>query len=998
MADEELGSMAVRIGLDSTGFATGITGINRELKVLDSAFKANTAALGENGKGIEALRLKAEKLSSQEELQKKKVNALKEAYDKSVLAKGADAKATQELEIKLNLANAALSRTQVALVGTNREIAIQSSGWTTLGSSLTDVSDKMKSTGEKMGEIGADLTTKLTIPIVGIGVASGKMAIDFGDSMAKVSTISDETQVPIAELGDAVLQLSSETGISANEIANNIYDAISAGQSTGEAVNFVTNSTKLAKAGFAEAGDSLDLLTTILNSYGLKSSEVNKVSDILIQTQNRGKVTVGELSSTMGKIIPTANALGVNLEQVAAGFALMTIKGIKSAETTSYMNAMFNEMGKSGSTAFVAIDKATGKTFPELIKSGKSVSDVLALMETYAKKNGLSLKDMFGSSEAGTAALVLATDGGKAFNTELEQMGKSAGATDAAFEKVSSTSGQKLQRTINDLKNSAIKLGESIVPIAEKIADVVEKVTDSFNELTPAQQENIVKIGLVVAAMGPLLSIGGKLLTVGGGVIGVAGRFATSLGLATVAAEGATVAVAGTGAAVGTAGTGAAAAALLFNPLTLAVIGVGAAGLGAALLLNQKVIPAVNLFGREVSAATKKSVTAYMDLDQKAEVSLLSFQANHTVITAAIAKDMTTTFETMGAQIKAGRDKHYTEDLTNLTKFYTDQGTINSADAQDVLTKMKATHATNNIEEDKSLKEIAAIVALAVVEKRKLKQAELDEIARIEKKMKGEAITALSSSVDEQKIIFERAKLQATGIATLQASEVIKQSASQRDKTIKAANDEYKGVVDAIARQRAEGVPISDDEARKTIAAAEVKRAGALGKAEDMHRQVVDELGRQNAEVLTKLNAGNGDVKDNWDSLRGWFAKHPIVTNVISQVSQSLGGRAFRPQIDMKAAGDNNFRGGLTTMHEKGYEVYNLPGGSKIYNHEASQDMVLKTAQEVARSVMGGMQTQSQPAESSQPIQINLHMDGKVISQQLFRINQGRLQSLGVQT
>ena len=40
---------------------------------------------------------------------------------------------------------------------------------------------------------------------------------------------------------------------------------------------------------------------------------------------------------------------------------------------------------------------------------------------------------------------------------------------------------------------------------------------------------------------------------------------------------------------------------------------------------------------------------------------------------------------------------------------------------------------------------------------------------------------------------------------------------------------------------------------------------------------------------------------------------------------------------------------------------------------------------------------QAQPAESSQPIQINLHMDGKVISQQLFRLQKGRLQSLGVQ-
>lgn len=78
--------------------------------------------------------------------------------------------------------------------------------------------------------------------------------------------------------------MSNQTGISSTEIADNVYNAISAGQSTGDAVNFVSNSTKLAKAGFAEAGDALDILTTILNAYGMEASEVTNVSDMLIQT------------------------------------------------------------------------------------------------------------------------------------------------------------------------------------------------------------------------------------------------------------------------------------------------------------------------------------------------------------------------------------------------------------------------------------------------------------------------------------------------------------------------------------------------------------------------------------------------------------------------------------------------------------------------------------------------------------------------------------------
>lgn len=82
---------------------------------------------------------------------------------------------------------------------------------------------------------------------------------------------------------------------------------------------------------------------------------------------------------------------------------------------------------------------------------------------------------------------------------------------------------------------------------------------------------------------------------------------------------------------------------------------------------------------------------------------------------------------------------------------------------------------------------------------------------------------------------------------------------------------------------------------------------------------------------------------------------------------------------------------GLSTDMTTGIKYNALPNAAGI-----NQDMVLKTAQEVARGVLSSMQTQAQPTESSQPIQINLHMDGKVISQQLFRINQGRLHSLGV--
>lgn len=94
-------------------------------------------------------------------------------------------------------------------------------------------------------------------------------AQSYETALAKVSTIADTQAVPLEKFSQEILALSNSTGVAATDIAEDVYNAISAGQKSGDAVNFVTNSTMLAKAGFAETSQTLDVLTTILNAYGM---------------------------------------------------------------------------------------------------------------------------------------------------------------------------------------------------------------------------------------------------------------------------------------------------------------------------------------------------------------------------------------------------------------------------------------------------------------------------------------------------------------------------------------------------------------------------------------------------------------------------------------------------------------------------------------------------------------------------------------------------------
>lgn len=493
-----------------------ISTLDASAKKNESSFELMKSQWDKNTSSAKKLKDEQKYLTEQGETYQKKVGLVKEELKLLENAEGDNKKAIEEKKAALNEAEVSLNEYKSRLKEVNEQLKFGKA-------SIEEYTEKVQKAGEKVKNAGSGMTKTVTAPILADGAASAKMAMDFEDSMAKVSTIADATEVQMDEMQKAILNLSNQTGISSEEIAQNIYDSISAGQKTGDAVNFVSNSTKLAKAGFADAGAALDVLTTIMNAYGLKASEVTNVSDMLIQTQNLGKTTVADLASSMGKVIPTANAYGVSLDELCAGYAIMTANGVATAESTTYMNGMLNELGKSGTNVSKTLKEKTGKTFKELMDSGMSLSDVLKIISDAATENNKSFGDMWSSSEAGKAGMILLGDSAENFNGVLEQMQNSAGATNTAFEKLD-TNSTKIKKATNELKNDAIDLGttlmEELAPIIENIAEKISQFTEWFNGLSESEKQMIIQIGLIVAAIGPLLIVIGTVVSSGAKIIG----------------------------------------------------------------------------------------------------------------------------------------------------------------------------------------------------------------------------------------------------------------------------------------------------------------------------------------------------------------------------------------------------------------------------------------------------------------------------------------------
>ena len=378
-----------------------------------------------------------------------------------------------------------------------------------------ELGDSFNKTGKTVTNVGKAIAPVSAV-MAGALTASVKGASDFTKGMSKMSTLFDTTKTSVSNLSKEFITLSNKTGLSATDLAEAGYQALSAGVDVQNAVGFVETAGRLAKAGFTSTATAVDVLTTAINAYGLSQDEADSISNKLVRTQNLGKTTVDELASAMGRVIPTASAMNVNIDNLTSGYVVLTKQGIATAEATTYINSMLNELGDSGTTVGNILQERTGKGFQQLMSEGYSLADVLKVLQDDAKASGTNFNELWGSAEAGKASLSLLNGGVDEFNATVETMASDTDDVGQALDKLE-TPTVKLQKSFNQAKNSGIELGTafitSLTPTIEKVSAGLQSATEWFNSLSDGTKTTIATVMLFITALSPVLMIGGKLIS-----------------------------------------------------------------------------------------------------------------------------------------------------------------------------------------------------------------------------------------------------------------------------------------------------------------------------------------------------------------------------------------------------------------------------------------------------------------------------------------------------
>lgn len=511
MAIKRIKGITIEIGGDTSKLSAALKDVDKTISQTETKLRDVNKLLKFNPTSSELLKQKQQALGTEIAATKDKLEKEKEALKQlEESADGSKENAEQQAALRREIED-----TTQKLKYLEKEARNASS---VLGSQMQAAGKKISATGDNIIKVGKKLS-RVSAGFAAVGGAALKAANDYEDGLNKVNTIAGLTGEEFEKMGDDLLKVSSDTGKSATEITEAAYQALSASVPTEEMAGFVKTSAQLAKAGFTETATAVDVLTTAINAYGLSTEEADTLANKLVQVQNDGKTTVDQLAASMGNVIPTASALGVNFDELSSMYVLMTKQGINTKNATTAIRGTLNELSNSGKGAGETLSKLTGKSFGQLIREGNDVSDILKILYDSVDGDSEAFKNLFGNVKAGQGALAIMNQGTEAYKTSLDRVGNSAGNVDAALETMS-TPLKKAKKALNDTKNSAITLGQSgleaLEPTINTFSGLLNNLNDKFQSLDDKQKNTAVKFIGIGAAIGPAtVAVGGFVKGIG---------------------------------------------------------------------------------------------------------------------------------------------------------------------------------------------------------------------------------------------------------------------------------------------------------------------------------------------------------------------------------------------------------------------------------------------------------------------------------------------------
>ncbi len=351
-----------------------------------------------------------------------------------------------------------------------------------------------KSFGERMATFGlaaqglntlVDTVSQISEPFAQLDTATQSM-----------KTLGDEAAEMAPRLREAAITMSKDLPFGAAEIQAAMTDALASGVQGGEEglKNFAETASKLAIGGGAELGSVVKGLGATLNAFGETSEETGRYADYMFNIVNAGVTTIDELNSNLSGVTPTAAAMGLSFDKVGGSLALMTQKGVPTAQSVTKLNSLLVELAKPSAGVSSALEAAgiSMEDFHKMIADDDLVGALSTLQKGF-EKTGKTATQSFSSSEAGAAFNILMGDVNM-LQESLDFVSNTVGSTENAYEKMGDSIEVKTKQMkasmdafIIGTVDSLGSFGPAFITFSQSLSSIAPQITalSGLNSIIP---------------------------------------------------------------------------------------------------------------------------------------------------------------------------------------------------------------------------------------------------------------------------------------------------------------------------------------------------------------------------------------------------------------------------------------------------------------------------------------------------------------------------------
>lgn len=386
--------------------------------------------------------------------------------------------------------------------------------------SSQSISRSLDKTAGSMQKFGKNLSLYVTAPIMGLGAAAFNAEKKFDHQMNMMVTMVGIAKDEVEAMRTPVMNLASETGILAKELADAMQYITSSGfEDTAEALDILSASAKVAAVNQVEVKNVSDLVTSAMNAYRQSGLEASDVTDMLVRSVALGKAEFEDLVAAMGIILPVAADMGVTFEEISGMMAMLTRTGTTAETAATQLRQLLSQLMGPASQAHEALESLnwSADAFRKTVAEKGLFQALIQFKDKLYDLGSVEIADdVFGNIRALSAFLNVTGEAMEENIYVAEQMKNSIGETDRAFKEYSNTITAVWDRALADANNALIELGTSlkefILPLLITFSNSIKNLAAWWRGLTDSQKNFIQVTAVVAASLGPIIILVAKII------------------------------------------------------------------------------------------------------------------------------------------------------------------------------------------------------------------------------------------------------------------------------------------------------------------------------------------------------------------------------------------------------------------------------------------------------------------------------------------------------